>query len=606
LLDTNVPVIVIADERDNESLEIWRERDFRIWRWHENNAPREKEFGEIFNDAPFAPLRRAVAQMHDNEIKIARCESPPLEELAALLFRFDRALNDENPDLQSALGGAYGVLLSLSRLLHEPAEMETGNLENKVARLCAVFEAPELWLSAEARELANQIAARLRELPAQLRAGGVLTKPQLLGELLDNSEGEIAIVLPGRDEASAARAWWKTRLPSSSWTRIHFASAADWMEDYENGAEGGIAHFIVGGWLGKQRMFDLLHARFSPRVSLLLHPFEERWYGFARRRWDAGSTHSEKESAAHWSDWLGLPRGSLHLNSAPTIEENETTAANEESTPDLSSAASETDWFDYELRLNNYKYAGGQSRVGSRAEQIPSRLVVLGSGRWAFVTEFRRLWTLTDWMREENTDAAMKIPRRRIADLHVGDWVLFRTSERDLIREAADRILKKQAQHEARYLAGLWNAKLAEKYAALNFDLHALCRGLHNAGCKRTSQTIRNWIKDDETIGPTDPDDLLRIAIATGDDELTRRFDDVQQAITIVRGAHLSAADAIEKQLHSVLPRLVAARRDENSGALLEFSLPHLGAVVIAQIEEIGPVSQECRLSQCNRLMSEE
>jgi hypothetical protein len=611
LLDRNVPVVVVADLRDGEELGALRERGFQVWRWHRDNLPGMDRVAK--SGAPFSVLQQRLYNHAQQKTVPVTCAAARLDELCVVLRQLDRALDDEFPDWHSFMGEAFEILNALARLVAPPSAAWWSDFQARLAHLRHKGQSA-LLLPEAAREAVAKTLDLLEQMPSHDWQGDG-SKCQALRALLppetvtasgpnltlpfEQNPEITAIVLPGTGEMRQANLWWKANLSRAQWKNVRLLSLADLLSSAASEEEW--SHLIICGWLGKNRMATLLGSHLAPKISVLLYGFEARWFRGARRYWQALQNENDAPGASpavEWSQWLGLPPGTLGVFAPPRDEDS----AFIEKTPDeLPQAASETDFWAFESKMASYRLARYAGRGLAREDTLPARVVAFSDGRWAFVTEFRRLWSVGELI---TGDAKSGVSRLRAEELKPGDWVLFRHSDRDLTREIADKILMWNKHPQARKIAALWHEALQVKYRELHGDISSLHTELREIGCTCHRATLRGWLFNEDTIGPRDRDDLLRIALVTGHRELENTLDDVSAAIGIVREAHAKAAGLIEKRLLSDLPRLMK-NSDPQSGAL-QFVLDEFGQVSIVRVEEITSELQPRDARFCNRLLDDE
>ncbi|GAI51887.1 unnamed protein product, partial [marine sediment metagenome] len=201
-----------------------------------------------------------------------------------------------------------------------------------------------------------------------------------------------------------------------------------------------------------------------------------------------------------------------------------------------------------------------------------------------------------------------EIPHRYVRELRVGDYILFQESNRNILREIADKGLAREGKHGLRTIAGLWREALRETHMHNASGFEGLVRSLSDAGCKRLPSTIRNWLYDDNQIGPGKKRDLRYIAKATGNKLLLDRIEEVETAISTVRGAHIQASNYIRHRLLAKLPELIANRDRTGYGTQqsMQIDIEEYGRVMILQIEEIADDWEETPINSVNCLFSEE
>ena len=225
---------------------------------------------------------------------------------------------------------------------------------------------------------------------------------------------------------------------------------------------------------------------------------------------------------------------------------------------------------------------------------------------FVFATETHRLLVVSDLMQGETSKS--KIPRRTIDELKVGDYVLFRESDKDIIREIADSALDQQGLLHLRQVAGLWREALREKHYETGSDLEQLTLLLWEAGCERQPSTINNWLFDEDQIGPADRKDLERVAEVTGHAEITDRLQEIIKAISAVRGAHLQASRFITDRLLRNLPAILDSEPSSpgDRGRSVVLELDNFGQIMILRVEEIDEEWRDVEVKWVNRLLDQE
>ena len=202
--------------------------------------------------------------------------------------------------------------------------------------------------------------------------------------------------------------------------------------------------------------------------------------------------------------------------------------------------------FDLEERMTRK----GMIPVGTVGEErIPAKLVSFVGDAYSFLMETFRVPVITDLL-SGAAGPNFKVPRRRLADISVGDLLVFRDrSRKDVIQALADAQLGTEAP-AIRNLAARWH--IALRSSGLNEE--RLLAELEAVKCPRTLQTVRAWLADDSLIGPQTKPDLEAIAFALGDQKLLEEVPSIWNAVQRLRGEHLSAGTRLTKILLERLP----------------------------------------------------
>jgi hypothetical protein len=115
----------------------------------------------------------------------------------------------------------------------------------------------------------------------------------------------------------------------------------------------------------------------------------------------------------------------------------------------------------------------------------------------------------------------------------------------------------------------------------------------------RHPATIRYWLTDSSQIGPREKDDLILIALITGDKRLEQDVEEVRLAIERLWSTHQVAGNRLRDALLTRLPQVLG--KVEENGTRVE--LGDLGAAWIGEIESIALATELRAPNEINRLL---
>ena len=589
ILDERIPVVAVCDLLDTEHLQHLADRGFKIWQWNRKNIVQSGAITETREVSPFSCLNDSISNYCNQKINAALCHHPQLDTVVEAAIRLGKLISHDE-QLNISHGRLIQLINNYSRLIRIPEQSWSEHLQQKLRLLRQQFNSHQQWLSDKAVQCIGTIFAGLADLAERPFANGNHKVNRLYDLINETSESAMTGILVARtEETERSQQYWETRLPGEKLRNIRFVTLPDLLSPDRSFVPDQI---ITCGWLGAEKMFPLLHSYITPCITMLVYPFEEKWFRSAQQAWTRQNSFNIR--AKDFSDILGLTEKDLE-----TIEykaEGPVEAVEKD----------EFDIFEFELKIRTYRYRSYVSSGDTREEVSRAKLVVFAGNRFAFLTESHRLPVVTEVMKEKSSKE--EFPRKDVTQLQAGDYVLFQESNRDIIREIADKGLVKAGQSHLRQVAGLWREALRDMYRKIPGGLGGLVELLRNAGCRRHPATIRNWLFDEDQIGPGIITDLQRIARATGNRSLTDRLDEVRAAILRVRGAHHEASTYIRNKLLASLPEIIVGGRslpDYASGSMV-LNLDEFGQVAILQIEEIGDDWEEIPANSVNRLLSEE
>ena len=165
--------------------------------------------------------------------------------------------------------------------------------------------------------------------------------------------------------------------------------------------------------------------------------------------------------------------------------------------------------------------------------------------RHALLTEWAELPKLNQLIERTSTTVA-KLTTVTASQLSQGDFVLFRASgDKEFIRLIAEDILGTEAYEQVRAVAERWRSSLRR----LGTSPTEVQQRLAAHGLNRTTATVGAWLGNPDRIGPGDFSDIEFIATASGDAQLLSIRKEVEEAISHIRGAHISAGSQLTQLL---------------------------------------------------------
>jgi hypothetical protein len=271
------------------------------------------------------------------------------------------------------------------------------------------------------------------------------------------------------------------------------------------------------------------------------------------------------------------------------LEEN----AKEASPP--STISTDTGIWHFEQRLRAAR-KGIAALPAVATDTVPARYISFVGNGYAFLTESHKLPVATALV-SGIVRPNQKLPERTVLEIKAGDFIVFPESgEREFIQMVADKGIGTTAP-QLRKLARRWKDAL-QKSGLTPEQFHQQAKGFNRP---RHPATIRYWFADSSQIGPREKDDLVLIALVTGDKTLEAEIDDVRLAIERLWSAHLSAGMRLRDALLQRLPQVMG--QVEENGTKVD--LGELGSAWIVQVDAIAPNDELRGRSEINRLLRE-
>lgn len=520
IIDRDVPVIILADRMDTENISHFVERDFKIWQWNKNNIDRmdlvNRDTPQL---SPFYALDHTLSNYRNLEINTVVCEYTELDNAVLEIFKLDSMIPHDDRHLSLLYGKLIRTVNGITRLIRIPDESWSAGIIERMDVLQRQFEDQKTWLSEDALQAVRKIFNSIRNL-ARDPFPGENHKPDQLSRIIkDGSPSEnIAVVVLRPMEIESLKEYWGSCLPAHKMENIGFFTLSDILDNWQQFSPDRI---IICGWLGKGKMYTILHSYITSAITVLLYPSEYSWFKSATKRWE--SQNNFMTYAKDFSILIGVPEKELGIIEFEPPKITEAVGVEDNS------------FEDFELKLKKYQYQSYSPVVESQDELIKAKLVVFADDRFAYATEFHRFPVVTDLMRGE--ESTREIPRTTVDGFNIGDYILFQESNKDIIREVADRGLSRDNHFELRTVAGIWREALRDTFhQKASGKMDDFIGLLKAAGCGRHPATIRNWLYDDNQIGPGESSDLRRIAKAIDNRELLDRSARLKQLSLLSEG----------------------------------------------------------------------
>lgn len=321
-----------------------------------------------------------------------------------------------------------------------------------------------------------------------------------------------------------------------------------------------------------------------------MYDYEKRWKNYDTARWNAMLDSAQNRKVIEKSfntdqvhvsvsKFSPISQGSDDISSTDEFSEIETVLR--------------------ENKYRRYVASGGQKPAEQTTEAIPVNYI---GGYIAFYRTGHKVLSASNIIENDADKIDAVLPQ----ELKLGDFVVVREADRDLIREMADIILAKSHQESLRDLATKWKEALYIE-TLFNTDEDIYHR-LQKVGCTRGYPTIRSWLHDDDYIAPQSKQDLDYITAITSNEVLRELKEQIFEAAQSVRSAHVQAGRILSMQLKQKIVEELDRYGDIdpfNIWEPIELQIEGIGTVLVLKIIDIGePVVVD--VSDTNRLIDEE
>lgn len=563
-------LVILASPDESEDLELLRDRGCPAWHMsadevligEDSTAERTRAslVGATLRAAEVR--RRCSVQMFDCHDNVLQAAAASLEHVAELT-----AGREETLEVEEVLGRLF-------RILFEFSECCFGVGEGTIVDLRAARDQMARHMRWLEPGIVKELRSALSALERAVATGSGGQKADAVLEILTGHSGRWAVAARSPRTAESLRdglhalGAHPTVLPVSAVSPDH-----------------EFAGIIVPAWPNDHRFTRLRNLSVTPDIRILTYPFERKWVlrHQVRERSRAQSTRLE---TGELSSILGIePRFLTRLTDART--------KTEPSAPRGKDISLDLPVFRLEERLARRHVAHPPS-APSGDDSREAQFVRFFGGCYALLTEWAELPLLNDLIDSSRGDNA-RLTSVTASRLTNGDFVLFRAGgDKEFIRLIAEESLGVQEYQRIRDIAERWKVPLRR----LGLRPADLQRWLAGHGLERTIPTVAGWINNPDRIGPGNPDDIETIATVAGDTELLSTKEDVWDAITRIRGAHMAAGMQLSRLILGELRGRLNELGDQPT--LLDLDYGHAWVV---QVESVETKRREYPSNQVNRLL---
>lgn len=577
LIRRNIPIICLTDTMNSFEMDLLKQREFNIWRWDAASIT-----GQLY-DASAIPMDQKVKFCANQEINYIKVDG---HEISAAIQKIS-AHRRETQDASAKIMKVYSRLYNLSfTALHSviPFGDTEINLAQKSLEECKRFLQEEKSFIKE--QLYEDYCAAVDDLNKVYSNGFNLSKVPALTEVLKNHRHtRICIIVPERTNKKATLDYWQHWIMKSySYINItvlfpgEYYAAVNLKYDF----------VIVVGWLKRAIMRKIIYSFNAQTYVVLLYDYENQWQRYSVRKWKKALKVSDNEEIMKKS----FSEKNFDVSSSRYTEMPEATVELDGSSED------EQEDIELVLRENTFRrYINGNSKAES-VNAIPISYV---GGYVAFYRVGHKLISATSIIVDNGKDIKTILP----TDLKVGDFIVVREADKDIIRDLADIILENSGMSYLRSIAGKWREVL--EIEMLFTSINEFYQKLVNVGCTKGLATVKRWIEDDEIIAPQQKQDLQYIAEVTQSGLLKEMMDDIYNAAQEVKAAHMKAGRVLSQQLQKKL-----AEELKNYGKIdtfnfwepIEMEIEGIGSIKVLKVIDVGNVVM-VDASDTNRLIDE-
>ncbi|MDL2287392.1 DrmE family protein [Eubacteriales bacterium OttesenSCG-928-G02] len=551
-------IILLSDQASFNDFSGLESRGFRIWTWNENTITHQ-----LYQGSSALDIR--VKNSGAKKIRYKELLCPELSCSISLLYKNMHLIEEQAVAVVQIFQDLFEITLAALRTVTP--------LTNKVRafelleRVKAILEQEKDYLKVELFEDLCTVQSNLTAIYSTIAE---LPKVGALIDLLKNiNSDKIYIIVPQKaDKTEIEQFLLNLDIVNIASLNIVYPNEYNQLQESSTGLT------VVSGWLNKNMMHRILHANITSEIITLVYEAEKRWKnGYVRNNLE----QQKRSNDLNASILSSIDNSIADDFKASTVQVRNIRDIKTEECSDSS------DLDKIELTLRQNKYRGYFSTTGN--DSVPAIPVSFVGDLIAFYRTSRRLLTATKLINEDYD----KVEEISPEEIQTGDFIVERESQRDLIRDIADIILKNSDSLVLREIAHKWKDTL--EVESVFSDEDTIYEKLLNVGCTRGKMTIHNWLTDDDMITPQSKDDIVYIAKATDDSVLLEMVEQVFSAGRTIKSAHIQAGHHLADKLRINLADALAAEGSIdgfNVWQPLEVEIENIGAIKLLKVIDVG------------------
>lgn len=578
ILATGVQVIFVTDTANSLDLGELVSRKFNIWRWDKGSITKD-----LYSDYK-TDVEITIEHCAKQNLRYVKINGNEISESAKVLSKYRRKTQEQSAQIMNMYGKLSNISFSILRETVPVSDME-------IQVICHILDECQTLLNNEQNYISSEEYGDYCKVIENYRKvfcyGYTLNKQKALSDTIEENKGKrICLVISERGNKDKTEIYWKKEIKDPN-TKLEVL----YPSEYYGTSCIKYDVTIIVGWLKRAIMRKLIFSYHTTSYIVLLYDYENRWKNHDVKNWKFALKESDNETIIK----KALDSADIVISPMKGIsEEDEIISAEEIALED------ELEEIDTILRENKFRryVKSGQKLDNEIVDAVPVNFV---GGYIAFYQTGHEVVSATNIIMQESE----KIDTVTSDKLRNGDFVIVRETDKDIIREMADLILKKSGKSSLRELARKWKEVI--EIELLFTTPKQFYKSLVAAGFSKGYPTVKRWIENDNVIAPGQIEDLEYIAKVTQNQVLSELMEEIFEAARIVRAAHIQAgrvlSDMLKVKLAEELKRY--GKIDPfNLWEPIEINVDDIGTAKILKIIDVGSIVQ-VDSSDTNRLIEE-
>lgn len=573
LLERDIPITIFLDSLSSMELDELIKRDFFIWRW-DNQWLSQDLLGPYETS-----YRRAADNLIDRTIDYVVIPDDSVSNAFSLISRNKALAETQTLVINSIFGKLFDLSFQTVRAITPFYEIDKEQIREELNGVLTSLENEKKELPQEEYQ---DLKEAISELKLVYKTGSTFPKILELEELFkQETYNAIYLVIPSSFNKDIIEAYW------NSWLRDNCIKAklyVCYFNDYYQFSPARDALTVVCGWYNGKRMPKILYSNRTANYVILLYQCETAWKGKKQEKWDW---------AIHQEDNVDICLNYLGIE----VKDDRTQPI----VPEDDSSEDIEDIDELEKYVSSIKYKKYVREATENDNDMVSVIPVFFSNNtFMFMRPGQELISITRMLREDWND----IEKKDSAAVQVGDYIVFRESGKDIIREVADLILEKSGNSDARMTSAKWKEALQLELLFSTED--EIFDKLVKLGWAKTKDTLLRWVSDDSLIAPQTKKDLDYLARATDNESTKEMIDQIYNASRIVKNAHINAGKYLSDRLKKELAHYIKkeAIDVDSYWDSMDIQIEDIGRATVLKITDIGEC-EKVNYTYVGRLLQE-
>ncbi|RAL26171.1 DrmE family protein [Thermoflavimicrobium daqui] len=554
-INNKIPIVFFSDEKNDEIVDQLKDEGFTIIDMMNKVQDSDLLFCSYSN--PFYEIDNYLYNYLNLELIDHPISEPMIIKLPNMLEEIRKDIGLKETRVKDLYYKLFIKMVYLTKIIRIPDATFVKNQIAEIEKYKDEVDKLKMWIGKREQELILRVISKLKKLVKVICNSVKNGKVKAINTLVKKNPSKNYLLIVGseKEKVETQNYWIKKtcNLYVSTLSELNRLKID----------QRKFAKIIISGWFGKEKVKKIKRTYFGSNYTVLLYSFELDWF----------NKYIGKEKV------LTQQKYDLEL---PNAEDRIDQVKKEIS----------------DLQIKRY------CENKSNRDLVKAKMVRFHNNKCAFFHEGHKLYQVNNLVYRKESQLLNDIPKKTVKEIRLGDYVIFRERDSDIIRELVDQKLKKEGRSYLRDYAALWRKALWEIYKLAHEDLSMTVRLLEKNGCTRHTVTVKNWLFNDLMIGPRNFDDVEIIAKTSNYQPLIKHMDQVANAVDELTKIHRSVAHELQ---HEMLRKLTDKVPKDNLQSYDDsFMLDGLGRIYLLRVEYISEEWVKVDAKNINKLINME